>query len=96
MSIILRQLKIFEAVARYPGFTRASEQLVVLDVKAFPILLNWYIVQRPDKRLSGVVLEFKSFVLEESQQILQLPTLPRPVAQGGTQSSRKKWGSSDK
>lgn len=51
----------------------AMKRLVLLDVEAFPILRHWYIVHRKGKRLSPLAQAFKSFVLENSSTILQLP-----------------------
>ena len=48
------------------------ERLAVLDVMHMPIIRNWYIVHRKDKRLSPVAQAFKSFVLKEARQLLEL------------------------
>ena len=40
-------------------------RLVVLDIKEFPILRHWYVVQRQGKRLSPVAQAFKDFVINE-------------------------------
>jgi len=42
-----------------------AERLVVLDVREFPILRHWYIVQRAGKRLSPVAQVFKDFVIND-------------------------------
>ena len=34
--------------------------LVVLDVQGFPLMLNWYLVQRRNKRLPPVAQAFRS------------------------------------
>lgn len=39
--------------------------LVVLDVREFPILRHWYVVQRQGKRLSPVAQAFKDFVVND-------------------------------
>ncbi len=39
--------------------------LVVLDVREFPILRHWYVVQRRGKRLSPVAQAFKEFVTND-------------------------------
>ncbi len=39
--------------------------LVVLDVREFPILRHWYVVQRQGKRLSPVAQAFKDFVIND-------------------------------
>lgn len=41
--------------------------LAVLDVENFPILRHWYIIHRRGKRLSGVALAFKDFLLGEAR-----------------------------
>ncbi len=41
-------------------------RLVVLDVEAFPIMRQWYIVHRAGKRLSSVGLAFEEFVRSEA------------------------------
>jgi DNA-binding transcriptional LysR family regulator len=43
-----------------------ARRLVVLDVVGFPIVRNWYIVHRTDKRLSPVARAFKAFLLSET------------------------------
>ncbi len=42
-----------------------ARRLVVLDVREFPILRHWYVVQRRGKRLSPVAQAFKDFVINE-------------------------------
>ena len=37
-----------------------------MDVAGFPIVRNWYIVHRTDKRLSPVARAFKEFLLGEA------------------------------
>ena len=49
------------------------KRLVVLDVKELPILRHWYIMHRPGKRLSFVAQNFKNFVVQEADAILDLP-----------------------
>lgn len=48
-------------------------RLQVLDVEGFPIVRNWYIMQRKGKRLSPAALEFKAFVLAEAKAFIRLP-----------------------
>ncbi len=45
-------------------------QLIVLDVKLFPILRHWYIVHRSNKRLSPAAQHFKDFVLSTPMEAL--------------------------
>ena len=42
-----------------------SGSLKVLDVCGFPLILNWYVVQRRHKRLPPVAQAFKEFLLGE-------------------------------
>ncbi|MGV7206354.1 LysR substrate-binding domain-containing protein [Oxalobacteraceae bacterium A2-2] len=44
--------------------------LVVLDVQGFPVMLNWYIVQRKNKRLPPVALAFKKFLLADGAALI--------------------------
>lgn len=48
-------------------------RLAVLDVEAFPIMRQWYIVHRKGKRFSPVAQAFKAFVLEEAASLWRLP-----------------------
>ncbi|CAB3791229.1 HTH-type transcriptional activator CmpR [Paraburkholderia caffeinitolerans] len=45
--------------------------LTVLDVEGFPVMLNWYLVHRKNKRLPPVALAFKRFLLEEGKQLIE-------------------------
>ncbi len=45
--------------------------LVVLDVETFPVMLNWYVVHRRNKRLPPVALAFKRFLMEEGAQLIE-------------------------
>lgn len=44
----------------------ALQRLAVLNVEGFPIMRDWYVVHRADKRLSPAALAFKQFVLAEA------------------------------
>lgn len=48
----------------------ATDRLKVLDVQGFPIMRYWYIVNRKNKRLSGVAQEFKEFLLKEASGLM--------------------------
>ncbi|MGH8744481.1 MAG: LysR family transcriptional regulator, partial [Burkholderiales bacterium] len=39
--------------------------LAVLDVQGFPLMLNWYVVHRKNKRLPPVALAFKTFLMNQ-------------------------------
>jgi DNA-binding transcriptional LysR family regulator len=45
--------------------------LVVLDVENFPVMLNWYVVHRKNKRLPPVALAFKNFLLTDGAELIQ-------------------------
>ncbi|HVW49102.1 MULTISPECIES: LysR family transcriptional regulator [unclassified Trinickia] len=45
--------------------------LVVLDVERFPVMLNWYVVHRKNKRLPPVAEAFKRFLIEEGAAQLE-------------------------
>lgn len=47
----------------------ASGQLCVLDVQGFPLLRQWYLVQREGKRLSPAAQAFARFVLSEAERL---------------------------
>jgi DNA-binding transcriptional LysR family regulator len=47
-------------------------RLVVLDVEAFPIMRQWYIVHRSGKRLSSVGLAFEDFVRTEASTYVKV------------------------
>ncbi|MFC3469915.1 LysR family transcriptional regulator [Massilia oculi] len=43
----------------------AAGSLVVLEVEGFPLMLNWYVVHRREKRLPPVARAFRQFLLDE-------------------------------
>lgn len=53
-------------------------RLVILDVEAFPIMRQWYIVHRSGKRLSPVAEAFRTFVLEEAVRHWKIPGTHSP------------------
>lgn len=54
----------------------ALKRLVILSVEKFPIQRYWHIVHRRGKRLSLVARAFKEFILQEAQNLLDLPKPP--------------------
>ena len=48
-----------------------TKRLCILDVVGFPIVRNWNIVQRKNKRLSTAANAFQSFLLEEAPLLSQ-------------------------
>jgi len=61
------------------------KSLAVLDVRGFPLLLNWYVVHRRNKRLPPVALAFKSFLRDDGAALIEkitdvkLGTAPHPA-----------------
>ena len=47
-----------------------SGSLKVLDVRGFPLMLNWYVVHRRHKRLPPVAQAFKDFLLNEGATLI--------------------------
>ena len=52
--------------------------LVVLDVAGFPLMLNWYVVHRENKRLPPVALEFKRFLMDDGAALIEKITRVAP------------------
>ena len=52
----------------------ATNRLNVLDVQGFPIIRYWHIVNRKNKRLSGVAQAFKDFLLKEAPELMPKTT----------------------
>lgn len=50
------------------GRELADRSLVVLPVAGFPLMLNWYVVHRREKRLPPVAHAFHRFLLDEGAQ----------------------------
>lgn len=48
-------------------------RLVTLDVEGFPIVKDWYVVQREGKRFSAAAQAFREFVLSEGKNLIQIP-----------------------
>ncbi|MBX3628817.1 MAG: LysR family transcriptional regulator [Nitrosomonas sp.] len=46
-------------------------RLKILDVQGFPILRNWYVVIRKNKRLSAIAQAFRDFLLKEAEELMQ-------------------------
>src|SRR2546423_13087438 len=49
---------------------RQGGSLVVLDVQGFPLILNWYVVHRRNKRLPPVASAFKDFLLSDGAALI--------------------------
>ncbi len=50
---------------------RQVGSLVVLDVQGFPVMLNWYVVHRRNKRLPPVASAFKNFLMNEGASLIE-------------------------
>lgn len=48
-----------------------SGSLTVLDVQGFPLMLNWYLVHRRNKRLPPVAVAFKNFLMRDGAALIQ-------------------------
>jgi LysR family transcriptional regulator, low CO2-responsive transcriptional regulator len=44
--------------------------LTVLNVQGFPLMLNWYVVHRKNKRLPPVAQAFKAFLMSEGATLI--------------------------
>lgn len=53
------------------GLELQAGKLAVLDIQGFPVMLNWYVVHRKNKRLPPVALAFKHFLMEEGATLIQ-------------------------
>ncbi|SAK80949.1 LysR family transcriptional regulator [Caballeronia catudaia] len=56
-------------------------KLSVLDIEGFPVMLNWFVVHRHNKRLPPVALAFKQFLVEEGAA--QIEAITQIVATTG-------------
>jgi DNA-binding transcriptional LysR family regulator len=64
------------------GLELKAESLVILDVVGFPVMLNWYVVHRRNKRLPPVALAFKNFLMSDGAALIeQITNPPRPPKQ---------------
>jgi DNA-binding transcriptional LysR family regulator len=54
-------------------------RLVVLNVEGFPILRQWYLVHRAQKRLTAAALAFRDYMLAEAPKLVPLPKRSRAL-----------------
>jgi DNA-binding transcriptional LysR family regulator len=54
-----------------------TKRLCILDVVGFPIVRDWHIVQRKNKRLSTAAQAFQKFLLEEAEKLAGTSKKPR-------------------
>ncbi len=52
--------------------------LVILNVESFPVMLNWYVIHRKNKRLPPVAQAFRSFLLSDGAKLLEKITHVHP------------------
>lgn len=52
------------------GLELKAGSLAVLDVENFPVMLDWYVVQRKNKRLPPVAQAFKDFLLSDGAALI--------------------------
>ena len=63
--------------------------LVALDAQGFPLLLNWHVVQRRNKRLPPVAQAFKQFLLAEGAALIDtIVPAPRPARKAVSRIAR--------
>ncbi|MBL0143100.1 MAG: LysR family transcriptional regulator [Betaproteobacteria bacterium] len=48
----------------------ALRSLVILDVEGFPVMRQWFVVRRKDRRLPAIAQAFERFVLEQGEAII--------------------------
>ncbi|MGH6638143.1 MAG: LysR family transcriptional regulator [Polaromonas sp.] len=53
--------------------------LSVLDVQGFPLMLNWYVVHRKNKRLPPVAQAFRDFLMSDGATLIEQTMSPRRV-----------------
>lgn len=68
--------------------------LTMLDVENFPVMLDWYVVHRKDKRLPPVALAFKKFLLDDGAALIHkfIPSAPSRTARNARRSPRAVGG----
>ena len=62
--------------------------LVVLDVENFPVMLNWYVVHRKNKRLPPVASAFKNFLMSDGATLIEKIISAKPAS--GAKKGRQK------
>jgi DNA-binding transcriptional LysR family regulator len=53
------------------GLEIQAGNLAVLDVQGFPLMLNWYVIHRRNKRLPPVALAFKNFLMSDGAALIE-------------------------
>jgi len=59
-------------------------------VENFPVMLDWYVVHRKDKRLPPVALAFRNFLLSDGAALIHkiIPLAPTRAVRKAARSSR--------
>lgn len=65
-----------------------ARSLAILDVQGFPLMLNWYVVHRRNKRLAPVAQAFKQFLLSDGRELID-QAVPVPALGLRRQAGRK-------
>jgi DNA-binding transcriptional LysR family regulator len=60
------------------GLELQAKSLVVLDVQEMPVMHNWYLVHRRNKRLPPVAQAFRDFLLSDGARLLEQVTMLDP------------------
>jgi LysR family transcriptional regulator, low CO2-responsive transcriptional regulator len=66
-----------------------SGALTVLDVQAFPLMLNWYVVHRRTKRLPPVAQAFKNFLLSDGARLIDQALGMRSVTRAAPRTATR-------
>jgi DNA-binding transcriptional LysR family regulator len=53
------------------GLEIQAGNLAVLDVQGFPLILNWHVIHRRNKRLPPVALAFKNFLMSDGATLIE-------------------------
>ena len=64
--------------------------LTVLDVQGFPLMLNWYVVHRRNKRLTPVAQAFKDFLMSDGGALIEqtIGLRTKPASKRATSARR--------
>ena len=52
------------------GLELSSKRLIALDIAGLPVMRNWFVIHRVQKRLSPLAQEFKTFLLNDGAALL--------------------------
>jgi hypothetical protein len=67
------------------GMELRVKSLVVLDVRGFPLMLEWYVVHRENKRLPPVAVAFEQFLRDDGASLIERITrITRSELPGGS------------